>query len=115
MRISDWSSDVCSSDLGVEGVLDHLDRVVTLLAVQLLGDPDRGFAIGIGGVDDPLTALERVDLVQTLRHATNPPLPAAAFSWLGSGKIAQSHPGTPTRAHPPTPPAKKHAPTVPRG
>src|SRR3546814_7252387 len=69
MRISDWSSDVCSSDLGVEGVLDHLDRVVTLLAVQLLGDLDRGFAIVIGGVDDPLTALERVDLVQTLRHA----------------------------------------------
>src|SRR3546814_10052617 len=23
MRISDWSSDVCSSDLGVEGLVDH--------------------------------------------------------------------------------------------
>src|SRR3546814_12260574 len=32
MRISDWSSDVCSSDLDVAPFIDALDRVLALVA-----------------------------------------------------------------------------------
>src|SRR3546814_16400707 len=56
MRISDWSSDVCSSDLDVralagdDGVADRqaLRRQdVALLAVRVLDERDEGAAVGI--------------------------------------------------------------------
>src|SRR3546814_2987932 len=53
MRISDWSSDVCSSDLVVVG--QALDAVVQLLELRKGRiDPDRG-------ADDLLAETERVE------------------------------------------------------
>src|SRR3546814_19662396 len=34
MRISDWSSDVCSSDLTISIMLDHIDYVADLVGWQ---------------------------------------------------------------------------------
>src|SRR3546814_2626999 len=42
MRISDWSSDVCSSDLGVFRIPEHAHR---LLAARDFGAPARGVDI----------------------------------------------------------------------
>src|SRR3546814_10449966 len=40
MRISDWSSDVCSSDLGFEGATIVEDRGVFLIVAQHRHDDD---------------------------------------------------------------------------
>src|SRR3546814_12321260 len=40
MRISDWSSDVCSSDLGaadLEGLIEHRDEVERIIALAPIG------------------------------------------------------------------------------
>src|SRR3546814_16230532 len=50
MRISDWSSDVCSSDVNGRGVLT-LDLRTGLYAVILDGKLDRYLIPGIGIVD----------------------------------------------------------------
>src|SRR3546814_4450232 len=44
MRISDWSSDVCSSDLGIHGTVQHFQDAVgdVLLHIQ---DPQRRAAL----------------------------------------------------------------------
>src|SRR3546814_10383881 len=44
MRISDWSSDVCSSDLGADDVTHHADCFLLELGSQILDD--RSFHIG---------------------------------------------------------------------
>src|SRR3546814_9426298 len=58
MRISDWSSDVCSSDLEVDGVLlQRLARLLGVLVLDLLAAAhvvDRGFKprlVGAGGLE----------------------------------------------------------------
>src|SRR3546814_1863824 len=43
MRISDWSSDVCSSDLGEDRVLVKLSDVPPLLPKGLVAVEDHGF------------------------------------------------------------------------
>src|SRR3546814_6715229 len=50
MRISDWSSDVCSSDLAGGGVLDQHRPVLRLLpgAQGLAAGPDRSAAAAVG-------------------------------------------------------------------
>src|SRR3546814_2495909 len=57
MRISDWSSDVCSSDLDVSGTISGEERipepteVVSVLAIQRgTADPDR-YVIMSGDID----------------------------------------------------------------
>src|SRR3546814_2914430 len=49
MRISDWSSDVCSSDLaaGLVAMVGTVEQVVLILA-------DRGQAVGEGRVDEDM-------------------------------------------------------------
>src|SRR3546814_14007808 len=42
MRISDWSSDVCSSDLGERALATHVDAGGGVDARRLSGDPRRG-------------------------------------------------------------------------
>src|SRR3546814_2436834 len=37
MRISDWSSDVCSSDLGVVGAIDKLERIGGCIIADSVG------------------------------------------------------------------------------
>src|SRR3546814_13753009 len=69
MRISDWSSDVCSSDLGRKAARDTgklaRDLVIFRFLDQLLGDCLRGVAFGRGeqrlrlfGLGDPRRAIK---------------------------------------------------------
>src|SRR3546814_7530054 len=68
MRISDWSSDVCSSDLELASVLSHLGDGLTQLrqqgcvelADQHAINPDTGHALCFAG-----QALERLALEPT--------------------------------------------------
>src|SRR3546814_10335836 len=46
MRISDWSSDVCSSDL--LGMLDRFSQLALVAARQAVADSGIGFADGLG-------------------------------------------------------------------
>src|SRR3546814_7710022 len=53
MRISDWSSDVCSSDLAEAAIAPHVDHDI---ALELLAEVDRelareGHRLGIVAVD----------------------------------------------------------------
>src|SRR3546814_19890229 len=50
MRISDWSSDVCSSDLGNSGADRHLraDDAVTTVEVLLLAEHMHGATLALG-------------------------------------------------------------------
>src|SRR3546814_1551520 len=52
MRISDWSSDVCSSDLGIDYQLADLCRHITLLPgdVVLTGTPANSRPMSLGDV-----------------------------------------------------------------
>src|SRR3546814_5323398 len=55
MRISDWSSDVCSSDLGPEAVwVDDVD------VEGVVADPDRLGRLGLAGHGDLEDAAEEV-------------------------------------------------------
>src|SRR3546814_2482180 len=60
MRISDWSSDVCSSDLSVRYqrrmLVDPWFYAIAVPAVILLGLSKGGFA-GVGSISMPLIAL----------------------------------------------------------
>src|SRR3546814_11543500 len=53
MRISDWSSDVCSSDLGdnpaEERQLDHKAITIKELCALYVADLDAGLILGKGG------------------------------------------------------------------
>src|SRR3546814_20409398 len=52
MRISDWSSDVCSSDLGAWSENDDLQGVPLCIEQMLAIGP---FEVNWGGIDDSLT------------------------------------------------------------
>src|SRR3546814_13596797 len=62
MRISDWSSDVCSSDLGAEPATDELIGTVhaqhLIDAVRRLGEDPSGTDLehGLGSEDTPVFA-----------------------------------------------------------
>src|SRR3546814_12006877 len=45
MRISDWSSDVCSSDLGLEVPVDHAREIVALAERVAQHAHQRGLAL----------------------------------------------------------------------
>src|SRR3546814_3224455 len=62
MRISDWSSDVCSSDLGEENAGGGLElaQVLVALAVLAAGEADRARAAGFEPVEQFLVALAGV-------------------------------------------------------
>src|SRR3546814_18070757 len=75
MRMSDWSSDVCSSDLGARapGAADAVDVIVGMpgrveiedVADALDVEPARG---DVGGDEDvDLTALEQIEFGEPLR------------------------------------------------
>src|SRR3546814_17493270 len=62
MRISDWSSDVCSSDLVVRRVLAGIGFLVRLEAA-MLGDVEQGcgeFVVGQPAIEAVRTRLPRV-------------------------------------------------------
>src|SRR3546814_5791730 len=64
LRISDWSSDVCSSDLRVELVGEHRLQLVAAVAVavaqqgQAVAALDRGVALGLDVASDHVLGLE---------------------------------------------------------
>src|SRR3546814_13883316 len=75
MRISDWSSDVCSSDLLMGHCGDQMDRIREMFANQALRieivHRDRQIPVGgktAGGLGQPRRALE----VNRLRHDDDP-------------------------------------------
>src|SRR3546814_1802404 len=73
MRISDWSSDVCSSDLHAA---DHLDVVMALPEHALGGLAHRGEGFGQQIVEafpglDPLAKAKRLVLEIILAHRRN--------------------------------------------
>src|SRR3546814_5396783 len=77
MCISDWSSDVCSSDLGVLGVRHHLLRHAHDVAVA---------QVGLGGGDEPGEVVARSHLgdaldgedLETCAHAASTAVARAA-------------------------------------
>src|SRR3546814_11554161 len=71
MRISDWSSDVCSSDLAT-GSLPDLDPPVVALAVDTAGAEREG----VGGQPLPDRRLQRRTVLAD--HAAAADLPGAA-------------------------------------
>src|SRR3546814_12784404 len=70
MRISDWSSDVCSSDLLSLNVLD--DRQLERLGVAEVADDDRHLMqLGaLGRPPEPLTG-DNLELVRPVRVAAD--------------------------------------------
>src|SRR3546814_14226083 len=63
MRISDWSSDVCSSDLGPQPLFHaRIERVAQAVAEDVDGE-DGGSEEGAGAQDDPRRALKHVAAV----------------------------------------------------
>src|SRR3546814_5744453 len=76
MRISDWSSDVCSSDLhtkgadqfAILGIAGRLDRAAALAAVESTFRPDEVAAAG----DESLRARRGVCQSDTLMAAGTP-------------------------------------------
>src|SRR3546814_8302241 len=69
MRISDWSSDVCSSDLLVAGLLHHLGaRVVVFVDPVPEAHEAEGIVLVLGALDKLGDAVLGADLGQHLQH-----------------------------------------------
>src|SRR3546814_16016677 len=114
MRISDWSSDVCSSDLGGgTGLYDT--TLAAFRSAQKDYDPDYFNAVVLlsdGANDDP-GSMRQADLLKALRDAADPARPVRTTA-LGISDAANLKPrdkraeatnGRPHRApdHPPPP------------
>src|SRR3546814_15163755 len=83
MRISDWSSDVCSSDLevggtkflaqvvdgldpkGLRGAVDEMKKQVGSGVAMLVAVNDGRASVAVGVTDDATGSRNAVDLVQT--------------------------------------------------
>src|SRR3546814_21195301 len=50
MRISDWSSDVCSSDLPTPGAVDRIDQVALVVRLDVLELEAVGLGDGAGAL-----------------------------------------------------------------
>src|SRR3546814_16716272 len=94
MRISDWSSDVCSSDLVVVHKFDHhlpLYRQAEMMAAQGL-DIDRSTLAGWAGqaahLPDPIVSRIREEGLKAAKlHTDDPPVPMLV---PGQGRPAQA-------------------------
>src|SRR3546814_6237163 len=77
MRISDWSSDVCSSDLGIEALIvaGSLDPYITGAQTITQGCHDRNFITS--AVDTAAFGDETL------------PLPIGEWQWNAIGKVAR--------------------------
>src|SRR3546814_14600873 len=91
MRISDWSSDVCSSDLGdqlvrrgidIVGELDLDDRALAISA-HAHGDGDDS-ALRDGSVKDTLNTMLPLQALGCAKHATEKPHVLAKYDHLGN-------------------------------
>src|SRR3546814_20935983 len=65
MRISDWSSDVCSSDLGGDGVLGGTDDVKTDETLTVDGNLVTGGSLNVtgGAGDDAIRGGAKADVL----------------------------------------------------
>src|SRR3546814_15608213 len=117
MRISDWSSDVCSSDLqelarlqqpaarakgyALEQISAHLDKAVQTVVgqkkVSLLTRPDAA-----------IFAQPTVDITPAIPHELDPVVPTVRAS-----PPANSQPVPPTQPHTPQPPTDAAPPQAP--
>src|SRR3546814_21050150 len=67
MRISDWSSDVCSSDLAAPADAAGMPSVAVLPFVNIGGDPEQEyFAAGL--TEDVITDLSQLSGLLTVVH-----------------------------------------------
>src|SRR3546814_20485309 len=85
MRISDWSSDVCSSDLGLDAVRPDLDAVLADRdgvdgEALPVGTVATGFLVSVG-VLDVRAGLQRL----AVGRALDPDRPAGDFQALRGG------------------------------
>src|SRR3546814_5522437 len=81
MRISDWSSDVCSSDLAEEAD----DAVVELVHVEV-GGVDDDVGLGLHRLEEAALALDRVGETLALRQRVAPPRAlVATHEHVGAG------------------------------
>src|SRR3546814_6696605 len=115
MRISDWSSDVCSSDLGVYRILiprTDLDVTVGEVAIRpsfalgsyaaFLGTPDDATVVGDlvlleDEVNPVLTRLQDAGMQQTAlhRHLLDEDPKAMYMNYTGHGNATHPPQGTP--------------------
>src|SRR3546814_12691125 len=88
MRISDWSSDVCSSDLVKPG---SMGRPVPGHRVAVVGDEGNELPAGAAGT----IAVRRPDPVMFLEYWRNPEATAAKFrgDWLMTGDRSEGRRG----------------------
>src|SRR3546814_1535293 len=106
MRISDWSSDVCSSDLGagedmgadLGALLENADGDLLAAFRRKLAQPDGRRQTGRTGTDDDHVVLHRFAF-----HDPSPPLPARPRT--------SSIPRPPAPLPPPRPPPTRPPPT----
>src|SRR3546814_16644874 len=96
MRISDWSSDVCSSDLSEAERLVPLVEVVGHLAWDSLREPAFPFAEGLLPYDAAalVAATEAEDEARALRMARGAPFEGRAF------RAIEEQPAAPATAPP---------------
>src|SRR3546814_18185148 len=69
MRISDWSSDVCSSDLGYRKIVEPGTIISVMLVLEdgqiAFGDCADVIFAGVAGRDRVFQAEEHIDLLRT--------------------------------------------------
>src|SRR3546814_18967730 len=69
MRISDWSSDVCSSDLGYRKIVEPGTVISVMLVLEdgqiAFGDCADVIFAGVAGRDRVFQAAEHIDLLRT--------------------------------------------------
>src|SRR3546814_18122916 len=89
MRISDWSSDVCSSDLSIVNNMDMRDKIKGLLALGFLKKPSDDWynelKTTINEIDNDLRP-ERNRMIHDSRHNTG----AEAFRLTTYAEVSQT-------------------------
>src|SRR3546814_1918372 len=93
MRISDWSSDVCSSDLDVDGMGDGLAHAQVVQRLDRLVQVDGAELAGLEDVDDRLFVLPRILDPALLALAVDEVQLAGGESQIaaGVGEIGRAH------------------------
>src|SRR3546814_20467620 len=90
MRISDWSSDVCSSDLDAEHEIEGAQSTLQALAVgcgqyRIAGAGDQRADAAVAGGVDFLGQCRHRQFTGKLGQATYPAVPACVVAAGGSG------------------------------
>src|SRR3546814_5884336 len=99
MRISDWSSDVCPSDLGQGAVEHHVHRVVEIGALGVLAQRDLletvegGADFGVGHAGEAWIGSDRTILPGVGSHPRPPVCRRSAFPSARMSRVRFAYPG----------------------